>query len=153
MADPTSNFPLTKAFRLGYGLGLIICVAWPLVLQLMLGTTILAGTAPPDGAVRELGYTFTGLTFASALFVTWRWGKVRKALPSVPPASRPRLVVRETLLYAAVLELSSLYGLLYYALGGLPRFARAFIALTTLMFFIFVPRIQAWRDAAGEEIP
>jgi hypothetical protein len=153
MANDTSIPPLAKAFRLGYGLGLAICVAWPLALQLMLGTTILAGAASPDGAVRELGYSFTGLTFASALFVTWRWGKVRRTLPQVPEAQRPRLVVRETLLYAAILELSSLYGLAYYALGGLPRFARAFIALTTIMFFIFVPRLQAWREAAGEETP
>lgn len=146
---------LAKAFRIAYVIGLFICVGWPLLLQLMLGTAIRPGGAPPDGVVRQLGYTFTGLTFASALFVTWRWGKVRRAFGCLEEARRPGTVIRETILYAALFELSSLYGIVYYALGGPPaeRYARSFIALTTVMFFVFVPRFQAWRDAAQEERP
>jgi hypothetical protein len=61
-------------------------------------------------------------------------------------------VIRETILYAALFELSSFYGIVYYALGGplAERYARSFIALTTIMFFVFVPRFQAWREAAEE---
>ena len=152
----TSDNPsLAKAFRTGYGLGLLICVAWPLVLQLLLGTAIKAASAPPDGVVRQLGYTFTGLTFAAALFVTWRWQRVRKAFAATAPADQPGVVVRETILYAALFELSSLYGLIYYSLGGplAERYSRSFIALTTVMFFIFVPRFNAWREAAQEKHP
>ena len=28
------------------------------------------------------------------------------------------------------------------------RYSRSFVALTTIMFFIFVPRLEAWREAA-----
>ena len=144
---------LDKAFRLAYPAGLVICLAWPLALQLMLGTAIRTGGAPPGGVVRDLGYTFTGLTFACAFFVTWRWGRIRAGFRTLAADRRPRVLVRETLLYSALFELSSLFGLLYYALGGpqAERFARGFIALTTIMFFVFVPRLQAWRDAAEEE--
>jgi hypothetical protein len=150
-----ANPPLARAFRIAYVLGLFICVAWPLALQLMLGTAIQPGSAPPGGVVAQLGYTFTGLTLGSALFVTWRWGRVRKQFAAMPQEGRPGLVLRETILYAALFELSSLYGLIYYALGGVAaeRYSRSFIALTTVMFFVFVPRFQAWRDAAQEEQP
>ena len=155
MTDPTpSDHSLARAFRLGYGLGLAICVAWPLALQLMLGTLIRAGSAPPGGVVQQLGYTFTGLTFAAALGITWRWGRVRRAFAGLPEAGRPGTVIRETILYAALCELSALYGLIYYALGGplAERYSRSFIALATIMFFVFVPRFQAWREA-GMEAP
>ena len=155
MVNEEHDSSLSKAFRLAYALGLALCLAWPLVLQLMLGTAIAPGSAPPGGVVAELGYTFTGLTFGAALFVTWRWGRVRASFASVPPPRRPGVLIRETLLYAALFELSALYGLVYYALGGplAERHARAFIALSTIMFFVFVPRLQAWRDAAGMPRP
>jgi len=151
--DGTRNPSLAKAFRIAYTLGLFICVAWPLALQLMLGTAIRAGSAPPEGVVQQLGYTFTGLTFAAAIFVTWRWGRVREGFRALPEALRPGKVIRETILYAALFELSSLYGLMYYAMGGpgAERYARSFIALTTVMFFVFVPRFHAWSEAAQEE--
>jgi hypothetical protein len=138
---------------MAYPVGLVLCLAWPLALQLMLGTTIRQGPAAPGEAIRQLGYTFSGLTFLIALFITWRWGRIRKAFPAVPADRRPSILVRETLLYAALLEFTSLFGILYYALGGplAERYSRSFIALTTLMFFVFVPRLDAWRRAAREE--
>jgi len=141
---------LAGGFRLAYPLGLLLCLAWPLALQLMLGTAILPSAEPPGGVVQELGYTFTGLTFASACYVTWRWGRVRAGFGSVPAGRRRRVLVREILIYSALFEFSSLFGILYYALGGpqAERYARGFIALTTIMFFVFVPRLQAWREAA-----
>jgi hypothetical protein len=101
--------------------------------------------------VQNLGYTFTGLTVASALFVSWRWGRTRASFPLVAAERRSLVMVREIILYASVFELSTLFGILYYGLGGLERFARGFIALTTLMFFVFVPRFPTWREAAGGE--
>jgi len=144
-----------RAFRIAYILGLVICVAWPLLLQLMLGTAIKAGTAPPEGVVAQLGYTFTGLTFGAALFVTWRWGKVRREFALLAAEKKAGVILRETVLYAALFELSSLYGLIYYALGGpgAERYSRSFLALTTIMFFVFVPRYQAWREASQQEQP
>ncbi|BDU77660.1 hypothetical protein [Mesoterricola sediminis] len=154
--DANGNPPsITRAWRIAYGIGLFICVAWPLFLQLMLGTVIRPGAEAPGGVARELGYTFTGLTFAAAIFITWRSGKARAGLAALPPQARPGAVLRETVLYAALCELSALYGLATYALGGnlAERYARSFIALATVMFFVFVPRLQAWLEAAGEEAP
>jgi len=145
---------LDRGFRLAYPAGLVICVAWPLLLQLLLGTAVQRPQEQPaGGTVQQLGYTFTGLTFACACFVAWRWGRIRAGFRAVPEARRARVLIRETLLYSALFELSSLYGLCYYALGGpqAERFARGFIALTTVMFFVFVPRLRAWREAAQGE--
>jgi hypothetical protein len=154
MEDAAAGQPdaaLRKAFQRAYGLGLVLCVCWPLILQLLLGPVIKPGQAPPAGVVQQLGYTFTALTFLAAAFVTWRSGRERAALHGVAPALRPRIVFREVLLYSALFELSCLYGVLYWTLAGgeANRYARSFIMLTSLMFFFFVPRLGAWVEAAG----
>jgi uncharacterized membrane protein YidH (DUF202 family) len=144
--------PLAKAFRTAYPVGLFLCVAWPLALQLMLGTIIRRGATPPGGVAQQLGYTFSGLTMLLAFYVTWRWDRTRKSFRAAGPA-QPAILLRETLLYAALLEFTSVFGVLYYALGGplAERYSRSFIALTTVMFFVFVPRLDAWRRAAQGE--
>jgi hypothetical protein len=145
--------PLDPGFRVAYGAGLALCVAWPLALQLLLGRAILPGAAAPGPGVQDLGYTFTGLTLVSAFFVTRRWARIRAGFRAVAAERRPRVLVRETLLYSALSALSSLFGLCTYVLGGphAGRYARGFIALSTLMFLVFVPRLQAWREAAQGE--
>jgi len=144
---------LERGFRIAYPTGLVLCVVWPLVLQLMLGSAIRPSAATPSEAVRQLGYSFTGLTCACAVFVTWRWGRIRAGLRNVAAQRRSGILVRETLFYSCLFELSSLFGLCYYALGGptAERYARGFIALTTVMFFVFVPRLRAWQAAAEGE--
>jgi len=144
---------LEKGFRLAYPAGLVLCVAWPLALQVMLGRAIRPSPDPPSGMVQDLGYTFSALTFASAWFVARRWSRVRDSFRTVAAPRRGRVLARETLAYSLLFVCSSLFGLAYYALGGPhpERYARGFIALTTVMFFVFVPRLQAWRKAAREE--
>jgi hypothetical protein len=150
--DARSDSTLERGFRLSYGAGLLLCVAWPLALQALLGTAIAPG---PEGGglVRQLGYTFTGLVCAGALFVARRWARVRARFREVPPARRGRALAREVLLYAVLFQFSALFGVLYYLLGGpqAERYARGFLALAPIMFFAFVPRLQAWRRAANEE--
>jgi len=140
---------LYTAFQKSYGFGLVLCVCWPLILQLLLGPLIRPGENAPEGVLQQLGYTFTGLTFLAAAYVTWRSLKVRAGFRALAPERRPRVLFREVLLYSALFELSCFYGILYWALvgGGANRFARSFIMLTSLMFFFFVPRWSAWRDA------
>ena len=145
--------PMDKAFRLAYGVGLLFCVGWPLTLQLLLGTAIRQGVPPPGDVARQLGYTFSGLTFLIAFFITWRWGKIRRSFAAEAETRRPAILAREILLYASLLQFTGLFGILYYALGGpqAERYSRSFVALTTVMFFVFVPRLEAWRDAAAGE--
>lgn len=150
MLSETEEQALHKAYKLAYTLGLVLCVFWPLVLQLLLGPVIKPGANAPAGVFRQLGYTFTGLAFGSAAFVSWRSGKVRASFHALGAAERPRVLFREVLIYAAIFELSSLWGLLYWMLVGLAanHHARAFLMLSSLMFLFFVPKFGAWKDAA-----
>jgi hypothetical protein len=143
---------LARAFRAAYGTGLVLGVAWPLVLQALLGTVLQPGTGPGGELVRELGYTFTGLVCAIALFLSRRWRRVRTGFAALPPGQRPRALAREVLVYAALCAVSAGFGLAYYALGGplAERYARGFLALSPAMFLLFVPRLPAWRRAAQE---
>jgi hypothetical protein len=146
--DPEEK-ALHRAFQKAYGLGLVLCVCWPLILQLLLGPLIKPGQNAPQGVLQQLGYTFTGLTFLAAAFVTWRSLRVRAGFAALDPSRRPKVLFREVLLYAALFELSCFYGILYWALvgGEANRYARSFIMLTSLMYFFFVPRWGAWKDA------
>lgn len=151
--EETELNALHRAYRWSYLAGLILCVFWPLMLQLVFTNFITPGQNPPDGVVKQLGYTFTGLVLLGAAFVTWRWGKVRVGFHSLDVAARPKVMAREILLYSALFEVSCFLGLAYWALAGLEgvRFARSFIVLTSIMFFCFVPRFDAWRRAAEGE--
>lgn len=136
---PEAN-PL-RSFRIAYALGLVLCVVWPLFLQVILRRTV-----QPIGTggelATELGYTFTGLSALSAVFVIRRSARIRKAFASLDPPRQSQTILREVLLYAALFELSAVYGIIYFALQGphAERYGRTFIALPTVMFFLFVPR-------------
>jgi hypothetical protein len=144
---------LARAFRPAYGAGLALCVAGPLALQALLGTALRPGPGPGGELALQLGYTFTGLVFAAALFMARRWARVRAGFKALPPGLRPRALVREVLVYAVLCAASTLFGLAYYTLGGphAERYARGFLALSPAMFLLFVPRLRAWRHAANDE--
>ncbi len=151
MLDEAQLQDLHRAYRKAYGCGLALCVAWPLVLAtLVIGGLVKPGHNPPAGVFQQLGYTFTGLVFLMAAYVTWRSGKVRRGFRDQAPAARPSLLFREVLLYSALFELSCLFGLLYWMLVGqdASRHVSSFMALSPMMFFFFVPRFDAWRAAA-----
>jgi hypothetical protein len=145
---------LLPAYRKARLAGLIICVGWPLLLMAMVATgAVRPGTAPLEGPAKQIGYTFTGLVCLSAAWVTWRSGKVLKSFRDLAPELRPRVVLRESLIYAAVFEASSLWGLLYWMMVGFSaaRYVGTFMALTPLMFFLFVPRFHVWKLALERE--
>lgn len=144
---------LHKAYRWSYLAGLSLCLFWPLMLQLLFTGFITPGKNPPEGVIQDLGYTFTGLVLLIAGFVTWRSGKMRAGFQALDRSVRPRIMAREILVYSALFELSCFFGLAYWAMTGLGglRYARSFIVLTSVMFFVFVPRFEAWRKAAEGE--
>jgi hypothetical protein len=110
---------LNRAYRWSYLGGLGLCVFWPLMLQLLFTSFITPGHNPPEGVVKQLGYTFTGLVLLIAAFVTWRSGKVRADFQGLGSARRPKVLAREILLYSALFELSCFFGLAYWAMAGL----------------------------------
>lgn len=140
---------LRKPFLLAYGLGLALCVAWPLILLGLIGRLLQPGLLGAMELARDLGYTFTGLVVLSALYVARRSKRMRQGFTQVEATKRSRVVAMETLLYSALFALSALFGLIYLALGGPEaiRYARTFVALSPIMFLLFVPRLSAWRSA------
>lgn len=146
---PPATPGLRRAFLLAYGLGVVLCVVWPLTLQGLLGRVIPLGFLGRSPLAEDLGYTFTGLVVLSALYVIRRARLARSRFTSIEASQRARAMILEILLYSALFEASALFGLLYHGLGGpwAERYARTFIGLSTVMFFLFVPRWAAWRRA------
>jgi len=142
--------PLHTAHRRAYGLGLALCCGTPgLIATLLLAGVVPPGTEPPEGIHQQIGYLFTGMVFLTAAWVLWRSGQVLRGFPAVPEAQRPLVLLRECLLYAALLDLSSLCGLLYWSQVGSQagRHAWSFILLTPALFLALVPREARWRKA------
>ena len=141
------NGPLRSAHRKAYALGLVLCLGTPaLITGLLLGGVVLPGEQRPEGIFLQVGYLFTGLVFLSAAWVWWRSGKVLRGFRDLPEAQRASVILREGLLYAAMFELSSLCGLVYWILVGAhaARHSWGFILLTPLLFAALVPRYDRW---------
>jgi predicted lysophospholipase L1 biosynthesis ABC-type transport system permease subunit len=146
------NERTASAFRISYAIGIVLCIVWPLVIQVLMGTLIQRPALPAGDFVKELGYTFTGLSAVAALFIWLRMKKALETFATLQEAQQASTVMKETLLAAALFELSAAYGLIYYVLGGpdAGRYSRTFALLPTLMFIVFVPRLSAWQRAAKQ---
>ena len=144
--------PLEAAVRRARLAGFALCLGTPA----LIGVLILSGLVPPggqrpEGTYLQLGYIFTGLVFLSAAWVLWRKGTVLQGFHRVPEPQRAGVVWRETLLYAALFELSSLYGLVYWLLVGkfAARHVFGFIILSPLLFLVLAPRRGHWLEVPG----
>ena len=73
--EPAELKVLRQAFRIAYGVGILLCVLWPLALELLLGRIIEPGTQPFEGVLWEIGCTFTLLSMAIALFAWALFGE------------------------------------------------------------------------------
>lgn len=149
-SDPASG-PLWKAVQKARLMGLGLCVIWPLILMVMVGAgAVRPGTLQPVGPLRTLAFVFTGLSFLAAAVAIWRTGRALKRFPALAPEAQARVAFRETLLQAALFELSCVYGLVYWMLVGRNAFHHVltFMAFTPVMFILFAPRLDHWRQAA-----
>ncbi len=143
---------LQSAHRRAYGLGLILCfVTSGLIAVLLRSGVVPPGTQVPEGIFQQIGYLFTGLVFLTAAWVWWRSGRVLRTFKILPEARRPALILREGLLYAGVLETSSLCGLVYWILVGdhAARHVGGFILLTPMLYLALMPRYDRWAKALG----
>ncbi|MDP1832397.1 MAG: hypothetical protein Q8K67_10095 [Geothrix sp.] len=142
--------PLRSAHRTAYGLGLALCLGTPggIAVLLLMGV-VPPGTQAPEGVHQQLGYLFTGLVFLSAAWVWGRSGRVLRGFKALPGTRRSFVILRESLLYAAAFEFSSLFGLVYWSLvgGHAARHAWGFILMTPLLFATLVPRFGRWAKA------
>jgi hypothetical protein len=139
--------PLRTAHRTALLLGAALCLGTPgLIAALMLSGAAPAGSQTPEGLFQQVGYLFTGLVFLSAAWAWGRRGRTLRAFRTVPEARRPAVIIREGLLFAAVFEVSSLCGLVYWLLVGAhaARHAWGFVVLTPVLFAALVPRYGQW---------
>lgn len=144
--------PLPAVCRRARLVGFSICLGTPLFIGgLILSGHLPPGTHRPEGSYLQLGQLFTGLVFFSAAWVLWRRGVVSRSFSQVAPRRQAGVVLRETLLYAALFELSSLYGLAYWLLVGAyaARHVFGFLVLPPLLFLAFAPRLRHWVGPAG----
>ena len=141
---------LGAACRQGRLLGLALCLGTPaLFAGLILSGLVPPGEQPAEGGYLQIGHLFTGVVFLSAAWVVWRRGAVLRTFRQVPDSRRPGLALRETLLYAALFELSSLCGLAWWILVGRhgARHVFGFIILTPILFLALAPSLEHWSKA------
>ena len=138
---------LWSAHRTGRLLGMALCFGTPvLVAALVLSGIVPPGQAAPEGFYQQVGYLLTGLVFLSAAWVWWRSGRVLAGFRELAEEKRTTTVLRESLLYAAAFEVSSLCGLVYWMLVGTQgtRHVWGFILLTPVLFLALVPGYDRW---------
>lgn len=138
---------LRSAHRKAYGLGLALCLGTPTFLAVLMAARVVPpGPLAPEGLVQQVGYLFTGLVFLSGAWAWGRRGRMLRGFNAVAEAQRPALVLRESLLFAAAFEASSVWGLIYWTLAGAQagRHAWGFLALTPMLFLALAPRFSHW---------
>ncbi len=141
---------LRSAHRRAYGVGLALCLGAPGLMAILLRSgAIPPGAQVPEGVFQQIGYLFTGLVFLTGAWVWWRSGHILRGFKVLPESSRPAAILREGLIYAAVLETSSFCGLAYWLLvgdrGG--RHVWGFILLTPVLYLALMPRYDRWAKA------
>jgi len=139
--------PLRSSHRRAYVLGLALCLGTPsLLAALFLSGALPPGQQAPEGIFQQLGYLFTGVVFLSGAWGWNRRARVLRGFGALPRDRRPALILRETLSFALLCELSSLCGLVYWMLMGAQaaRHAWGFLLLSPLLFAALVPRFDHW---------
>ena len=142
---------LRRAFWQGYGTGLAVAVAWPLLLQVALLAWLKAPLPMIQGEVlQQIGYAFTGLTLLGSVLLVLHFRALRGTFSTTPEPLRPGRLRGELLLAAGLCAGTALLGLLYLVLGGSStlRHARGFLLIAPLQFLGLVPRLGTWRAAA-----
>ena len=77
--------PLRRAFWQGYGTGLAVAVAWPLLLQVALLAWLKAPLPMIQGEVlQQIGYAFTGLTLLGSVLLVLRFRAIRGTFSTTP---------------------------------------------------------------------
>ncbi len=141
---------LRSAHRRAYGLGLALCLGTPGLMAVLLRSgAIPPGAQVPAGVFQQIGYLFTGLVFLTGAWVWWRSGHVLRGFKAIPESRRPAVILREGLIYAAVLETSSFCGLAYWLLVGErgEQHVWGFILLTPVLYLALMPRYDRWAKA------
>jgi hypothetical protein len=134
--DSTLESAARRGYFAGLGFTLLVAVAG----QVFLGR-LPEGQGTLD-AVREFGYSFTGLCLLGGYLLARRARGFPARIRGRESARRARLIWREYLAVAGACAASAAFGVLYWGLGGRPveRHARTFVALGPAAFLVLAPR-------------
>lgn len=144
------SIDLEKAYRVSLFVGMAMGFLSPLIISgLLLTGAVPAGRLLAPELIQQVGYLFTGLVFLAGAWSFWRSGRVLAGFRKVDPQRRPSVLLRTSLLFAALSELSCILGLIYWILAGAVagRHAWGFLLLTPLLFLGVVPRKARWMKA------
>jgi len=141
---------LDTAAQTAQVLGLALGFGSPLIVAgLMFSGAIPAGQFWPLETTRQVGYLFTGLVLLAAAWSNWRSGQVLAGFKNLQAGQWAPVLLRETLIYAVLSELSCILGLVYWVVAGVTaaRHAWGFVLLTPLLSLAIVPRKARWKQA------
>lgn len=136
--------------RWAYGAGLAVTVVLAVAGELLLGR-LPAGQGALE-AVREFGYTFTGLCLLGGFLLARRSRRLQERIAGPESAGWPRSLWPEYLRVAFACSAGVLFGSLYWSLGGRPveRHARTFIALGPPAYLALAIRPTRWGRGPGQ---
>ncbi len=136
--------PGESSARSAYGAGLAVTVGLAVAGELVLGR-LPSGQGPLE-AVREFGYTFTGLCLLGGFLLARRARKVPGQPRGLGPAAWKRYLWLEHLRVAFACSAGILFGFLYWGLGGrsVERHARTFLALGPPAYLALAVRPSRW---------
>lgn len=135
---------IEKSARRGYGAGLIFTLLVAVSGQVLLDR-LPEGQAALE-AVRDFGYTLTGISLLGGLLLAARAKATLGRIPKLELRRLPRFIYREYLAVAFACALSTVFGMVYWGLGGrqVERHARTFIALGPCAFLALAARPSRW---------
>lgn len=145
------NEPEETTYRKAYRLGLLSCVAAPLLLQMAPEVLLQLGPRMAPELAQELGYTFTAISFLLCIYVRNRSKKALETFPRIEASQRPALLRQTMVTGSLLLSLMALLGLAYAWISGphAERHARTFLILPLPAFFLLIPRRSAWNKPPG----
>jgi len=120
--------------KAAYLVGFALCATSVIVSQITLSYWLTPGTAQYSEVVKDIGYTFTGLTAAIGFFL-WRWGKRTNT------SNQSKIGHwNSRILQAIAAMIPILFGCAYFCIAGkqVERHARTFAALPPFVYLLVI---------------
>jgi len=114
--------------------GLTLCAVALVIGQIAISYWLIPGTARNSEVVKDIGYTFTGLT-ATLGFILWKWGRFK----NISEQTKVHCW-RIRMLQAAMAMIPVFFGCFYFYIAGghVERHARTFAALPPLIYLLAI---------------
>jgi hypothetical protein len=114
--------------------GFVLCVTSLVIGQITMSYWLMPGTEQNSGIVKDIGYTFTGLT-AMLGFILWKWSRHVNAL-----CQTKMRYWRSKVLQAMTAMIPVFFGCVYFYIAGkhVEHHARTFAALPPFVYLLTI---------------